>query len=204
MEFTKEEKLHMLSVLKLYRSWMYHSVKEQNDDLDANSKGHYVNSLAVATSVLKKVEASLGVGGEQDDLTPPQRLKEVADAVVLVIDDDEITVEIISTCLEDLGFQNIDTASDGQQAIEKITGDTNYDLVVCDWRMPNMNGLEVHSQAKEAGKLEDSVFILLTAVDDEVLASRAEKQGISQYLTKPFEAEEFEATLKTLFSIESV
>ncbi len=201
MEFSEEETRQMLSVLKLYRSWMFHSVKEHNSSLDASSKNHFVASLGVTTTILKKLEASLGETSSLDDSDGKAvTLKSAAEANVLVTDDDEITVEIISTCLEDFGFKTIDTASDGQAALDKLESDQKYDLVVCDWRMPNLNGLEVHSRAKELGKLDDSVFVLLTAIDDEVLASRAEKQGVSFYLTKPFETEEFEAILKTLFS----
>ncbi len=219
MVFTNAEKAQMVAVLKLYRSWMYHTVKDQGDEMEVASKSHYVQSLSVITSAQRKLEESLAndshddvleellggiddesedgeaAGGDQEKLK-----KKIADVNVLVTDDDEVTVELISTVLEDFGFSNIENASDGQEALDKILGnDAGFDLIICDWRMPNLTGLEVHAKAIEANKLTDATFVLLTAIDDEVLAERAEKQGISFYLTKPFEADEFEQKIKSVF-----
>ncbi len=222
MVFTKAEKAQMVAVLKLYRSWMYHTVKDQGDDMEVASKSHYVQSLSVITSAQRKLEESLVndshddvleelLSGIEDDSAngePVERgneslKKKIADVNVLVTDDDEVTVELISTVLDDFGFVNVENASDGQEALDKILGsDDGYDLIICDWRMPNLNGLEVHAKAVDAEKLGDTTFVLLTAIDDEVLAERAEKQGISFYLTKPFEADEFEQKIKAVFDFE--
>ncbi|MFL0804548.1 MAG: response regulator [Agarilytica sp.] len=221
MVFTNAEKAQMIAVLKLYRSWMYHTVKDQGDEMEVASKSHYVQSLSVITSAQRKLEESLANDAHDDVLEEllsgiddesldgesvgrgEETLKKIADVKVLVTDDDEVTVELISTVLEDFGFTNVDTARDGQEALDKILeNDEGYDLIICDWRMPNLNGLEVHAKAVEADKLASTTFVLLTAIDDEVLAERAEKQGISFYLTKPFEADEFEQKMKAVFDFD--
>ncbi len=223
MVFTNAEKAQMVAVLKLYRSWMYHTVKDQGDEMEVASKSHYVQSLSVITSAQRKLEESLAndshddvleellSGIEDDEPTDGEPIdgdekspkKKIADVNVLVTDDDEVTVELISTVLDDFGFTHVESARDGQEALDKILGnDDGYDLIICDWRMPNLNGLEVHAKAVDAEKLTDTTFVLLTAIDDEVLAERAEKQGISVYLTKPFEADEFEQKIKAVFDFE--
>ncbi|MFL0801615.1 MAG: response regulator [Agarilytica sp.] len=218
MVFTNAEKVQMVAVLKLYRSWMYHTVKDQGDEMEAASKSHYVQSLSVITSAQRKLEESLQndsqddvleelLGGIDDDRVEEgdrqddkKTKKKIGDVNVLVTDDDEVTVELISAVLDDIGFANVENARDGQEALDKIlANDNGYDLIICDWRMPNLNGLEVHAKAIDANKLTDTTFVLLTAIDDEVLAERAEKQGISFYLTKPFEADEFEQKIKAVF-----
>lgn len=209
MEFTEEENKQLLSIVKLYRSWMFHAMESSgglegltgsdvssgsDDGVDTASVAYFDQALVVIASIQEKLE---GGTVASDHIQLPS----VSEARVLVADDDEISVQLISSMLDDTGFQHIDVVSDGLQAYEKITGGEHFDLIICDWRMPKMNGLEVHAKIKEKGLLESSVFVLLTAIDDEILASRAKKQGVKEYLTKPFDADLFDEKLKRFFAL---
>ncbi|MFL0810256.1 MAG: response regulator [Agarilytica sp.] len=201
MKLSPEETRHLISIVKLYRSWMYGSIKENADELDPHGKAFLANRLGVVSSAQQKLEAMLAAGGAavEETAKPSEPGISIENARVLIADDDDVTRELVGTILEDIGFKNMDSAENGQVALERILESGPYHLIICDWRMPELNGLEVHQRAKEANKLDDSIFILLTAIEDEVLAARAERQGISIYATKPIDADEFEANIRESF-----
>ncbi|MFT5085346.1 MAG: PleD family two-component response regulator [Lentisphaeria bacterium] len=204
MNLSDKEKQAVITVLKLYRSWMYQTVKDQND-LEKHSKAHLVSSLTTITSAQKKIEASLLslddiVADMGVDSSPGVKTKNISSAKILIADDDGISLELIYTLLEDIGFSHIEKAKNGQQAFDKISeAQGSFDLIICDWRMSEKTGLEVHSEASSQSLLNDTTFILLTAIDDEVLESRARKQGINDYITKPVDIDAFEEKMKVLF-----
>ncbi len=69
--------------------------------------------------------------------------------------------------LEDLGIKKIDTAKDGREAFYALQScSPPYDVVLCDWDMPEMSGLEVRKQVKQLAKLLDTHFMMVTAVTE--------------------------------------
>jgi two-component system chemotaxis response regulator CheY len=107
---------------------------------------------------------------------------------VLVVDDYKTMVRIICNLLKQIGFTTVDEASDGHQALELMTTRT-YQLVISDWNMAPMTGLDLLKKVRGDAKLKDTPFIMVTAESkvENVVAAKA--AGVSNYIVKPFNAE---------------
>ena len=116
---------------------------------------------------------------------------------VLVVDDYSTMIRIIRNLLKQLGFENIDDASDGSAALNKMRG-KKYGLVISDWNMEPMSGFELLQKVREETALAETPFIIVTAESKTENVVAAKKAGVSNYIVKPFNAQ----TLKT--KIESV
>ena len=116
---------------------------------------------------------------------------------VLVVDDYNTMIRIIRNLLKQLGFENIDDASDGSAALNKMRG-KKYGLVISDWNMEPMTGFELLQKVREETALSETPFIIVTAESKTENVVAAKKAGVSNYIVKPFNAQ----TLKT--KIESV
>ncbi|RYE33779.1 MAG: response regulator [Hyphomicrobiales bacterium] len=116
---------------------------------------------------------------------------------ILVVDDYQTMVRIIRNLLKQLGFENVDDASDGSAAISKMR-DKKYGLVISDWNMEPMSGFELLQKVREETALAETPFIIVTAESKTENVVAAKKAGVSNYIVKPFNAQ----TLKT--KIESV
>lgn len=104
---------------------------------------------------------------------------------VLVVDDYKTMVRIVRGLLEQLGFRNIDDATDGPTALELIRSKT-YGLILSDWNMAPMTGLELLQQVRGDPRTESIPFVMVTAEakTENVIAAR--KAGVSNYIIKPF------------------
>lgn len=110
---------------------------------------------------------------------------------ILVVDDYKTMLRIIRNLLKQLGFNNVDEATDGAAALSKMRG-KNYGLVISDWNMEPMTGFELLKEIRSDNILKALPFIMITAESktDNVIA--AKKAGVNNYIVKPFNA----ATLK--------
>ncbi len=111
---------------------------------------------------------------------------------VLVVDDYNTMIRIIRNLLKQLGFQNIDDASDGSAALNKLRG-KKYGLVISDWNMEPMTGYELLKEVRADPNLATTPFIMVTAESKTENVIAAKKAGVNNYIVKPFNA----ATLKT-------
>ncbi|MCC6347486.1 MAG: chemotaxis response regulator CheY [Nitrospirales bacterium] len=108
---------------------------------------------------------------------------------VLVVDDFPTMRRIVKNLLKQLGFENIDEAEDGAQALGKLKGGS-YGLVVSDWNMPNMEGIELlRNVRQEQPPLKDIPFLMVTAEAEKEKVIEAIKAGVDNYIVKPFTAE---------------
>lgn len=105
------------------------------------------------------------------------------DRTVLVVDDDDDMRDFIATELRH--YFNIETASDGEEALRRISVN-RPDLVVSDVRMPGMGGFELVKKIRQDEALADLPVILLTAISDEDKQVRGTECGADDYMTKPF------------------
>ncbi|MBL8066329.1 MAG: response regulator [Chthonomonadaceae bacterium] len=101
---------------------------------------------------------------------------------ILIADDDPIILLDLKQMLENLGFEIIAEAEDGQSAIKKAL-ETKPDACVIDVKMPHFDGIEVATRLAETGV---SPVVLLTAYTDSELVKRAKEAGVFGYLTKPY------------------
>jgi len=111
---------------------------------------------------------------------------------ILIVDDYKTMLRIIRNLLKQLGFNNVDEATDGSEALQKLR-DKGYGLVISDWNMEPMTGLQLLREVRKDMKLKDTPFIMITAESktDNVVA--AKEAGVNNYIVKPFNAD----TLKT-------
>jgi two-component system, chemotaxis family, chemotaxis protein CheY len=114
---------------------------------------------------------------------------------ILVVDDYNTMVRIIRNLLKQLGFENVDEASDGSMALTKMRA-KKYGLVISDWNMEPMTGFELLQQVRSDGALKPTPFIMVTAESKTENVIAAKKAGVNNYIVKPFNA----ATLKTKMS----
>lgn len=114
---------------------------------------------------------------------------------ILIVDDYKTMLRIVRNLLKQLGFDNVDEATDGAQALEKLRS-KNYGLVISDWNMEPMTGYELLKEVRSDSQLKHLPFIMVTAESktDNVVA--AKKAGVNNYIVKPFNA----ATLKQKLS----
>lgn len=118
---------------------------------------------------------------------------------ILVVDDYQTMVRIIVNLLKQIGYTNIDEASNGEQAFEKIqTG--AYGLIISDWNMQPMTGFELLQKLKATAEYAAIPFIMVTAESktDNVIAAR--KAGVSSYIVKPFNAQTLKAKIDAVFA----
>jgi two-component system chemotaxis response regulator CheY len=112
---------------------------------------------------------------------------------ILIVDDYTTMLRIIKNLLKQLGFNNVDEATDGSMALEKIKG-KKYGLVISDWNMEPMTGLDLLKQVRGSNdNYKDIPFIMITAESKTENVVAAKQAGVSNYIVKPFNAE----TLKT-------
>ena len=109
---------------------------------------------------------------------------------ILVVDDYKTMLRIIRNLLKQLGFENIDEASDGGTALEMIR-EHPYGLVISDWNMEPMTGIELLRQvrADESVKVKATPFIMVTAESKTENVIAAKQAGVDNYIVKPFNAE---------------
>lgn len=110
---------------------------------------------------------------------------------VLIVDDYKTMLNIIRTLLTQLGFSNIYEATDGATALQKLR-EANFGLVIADWNMEPVSGLQLLKEVRADNRLKNMPFIMVTAESktENVVAARA--AGVNNYILKPFTA----ATLK--------
>ncbi len=117
---------------------------------------------------------------------------------VLVVDDFPTMRRIVKNLLKQLGFENIDEAEDGVQALNKLRSG-NYGLVVSDWNMPNMEGIDLlRNIRQEAEPLKNIPFLMVTAEAEKEKVIEAIKSGVDNYIVKPFTAEVLKEKLEKI------
>lgn len=107
---------------------------------------------------------------------------------VLVVDDYSVMRRIVRNLLTQIGFTNIDEAGDGASALDKMHKSA-VDLVVSDWNMAPMSGLEFLKQLRADTHLKDTPFIMVTAESNRENVVAARDAGANSYIVKPFKAE---------------
>ncbi|MFK7887643.1 MAG: response regulator [Gammaproteobacteria bacterium] len=114
---------------------------------------------------------------------------------VLIVDDSSAMRMIVKRTLKLAGFSGlkITEAEDGQKALDQFE-DLNPGLVLCDWNMPNMNGIEFLTKIREQG--HTTKFGFVTTESTAEMRSRAREAGAQFLIAKPFTAESFEKALR--------
>lgn len=117
---------------------------------------------------------------------------------VLVVDDYKTMLRIIGNLLKQIGFQNVDEATDGATALQKLR-EKPYGLVISDWNMEPMTGLQLLKEVRADNRLAKVPFIMITAESrtENVVAAKA--AGVTNYIVKPFNAETLKQKIAAVF-----
>ena len=105
---------------------------------------------------------------------------------VLVVDDSPSMRRVMVASLEDMGFGAIVHAADGLEAWEKVRSE-DIGLVICDYKMPKMTGLELLGQIRADSRLKDTPFIIVTSEATRETIKAAMTHKVSGYVVKPFD-----------------
>jgi len=107
---------------------------------------------------------------------------------ILIVDDYKTMLRIIRNLLRQLGFVNIEEATDGSMALQMLRGGS-FGLVISDWNMEPMTGLQLLREVRADPKLKGTPFIMVTAESKTENVIAAKEAGVSNYIVKPFNAE---------------
>ena len=118
---------------------------------------------------------------------------------ILIVDDYKTMLRIIRNVLRQIGLLNVDEANDGAEAFAMLKqGD--YGLVISDWNMQPVTGLDLLQQVRADEKLARIPFIMVTAESKVENIIAAKQAGVSNYVVKPFSAETLRSKIDTVFA----
>ena len=118
---------------------------------------------------------------------------------VLVVDDYNTMIRILRNLLKQLGFEDIDDASDGSAALSKMR-QKRYGLVISDWNMEPMTGYDLLKDVRYDPGLMRTPFIMVTAESKTENVIAAKKAGVNNYIVKPFNAATLQTKIEAVFS----
>ena len=118
---------------------------------------------------------------------------------ILIVDDFSTMRRIVRKCLRELGFENIGEAADGEVALEYLKSN-RVALIVSDWNMPNMMGLDLLRAIRANQSLKEIPFLMVTAECQKANVIDAARAGASDYIVKPFTAQMLRSKLELMFS----
>ena len=107
---------------------------------------------------------------------------------ILIVDDYKTMLRIVRNLLKRVGFENVDEAAGGTEALNKMK-EKKYGLVISEWNMEPVNGLDFLKQVRGDGSTKDTPFIMITAESTAQNVIATKEAGMSNYIVKPFNAE---------------
>ncbi len=107
---------------------------------------------------------------------------------ILIVDDYKTMLRIVRNLLNQLGFNNIDEATDGTMALEKLT-QKPFKMIISDWNMQPMSGLDLLKKVRADERFSKLPFIMVTAESKAENIMIAKQAGVNNYIIKPFNAE---------------
>jgi two-component system chemotaxis response regulator CheY len=116
---------------------------------------------------------------------------------IMIVDDYSTMLRILRNLLRQLEFNNVDEANNGDDALQKLR-EGQYNLIISDWNMAPMTGLDLLKNVRADAKLKHIPFIMVTAESktDNVIA--AKQAGVSNYIVKPFNAETLKSKMASV------
>jgi two-component system chemotaxis response regulator CheY len=117
---------------------------------------------------------------------------------VLVVDDFATMRKIVRNILKQIGFEDISEAEDGNAAL-RVLKNEKIGLVVTDWNMPNMSGLELLQEIRRDSQISNLPVLMVTAEGLKENVMEAIKAGVNNYVVKPFTAEVLQEKIESIF-----
>ena len=195
--FSPKEQKIVYETLNKRLAWLKKVSSDAN--VDPNQKRDYLESFKLIESALKKIAASGPLKSPKPVVAPaaarPKRTVETAS--YLVAEDNEDSANLLMDVLTDIGAKNVILAKDGTEAFDQIkSSKTGFDIILCDWDMPMLTGIEVHQKAKASNTLRGAHFVMVTAVSESSRIRIAIQQGVNDYIVKPIDMDVLEGKIK--------
>ncbi len=213
--FTKLELQVIGQTLTQKRDWITKNIA----NAEGSAKTQMEQTLQTIESALQKITAQLRPASaekapvnhyiSEKSVSPLRqaainRRLELAPGQIraLIVDDDQLICELVSAYLHSVGIFLVDFANDGMKGVS-LMYDANppYDLVLCDWNMPEKSGIEVHSAMRAAERYLGTVFMLVTAVTEAKLIRAAIEDGVDDYVVKPIEQDKLIRKIARFFPL---
>ena len=168
----------------------------QQREIEGKRREAIETRLIISTSILNKlahvkVTPSKALKQEKQtvNFTDCQKNKIIYQPKVLLVDDSKMTLKMCRRFLMEVGFNKIDLAEDGKQAFQMIenafNNDSPYELVISDWEMPRITGMDLLQMVRLNDKLWRTPFYLMTSLSDKKYIMQAINNGASGYVIKP-------------------
>lgn len=118
---------------------------------------------------------------------------------ILVVDDMSVMRSILKALLNNMGVKDVIEAADGEMALQ-ILQNTKVDLILSDWNMPKMTGIELLGKVRQDLVLKNIPFVMISAEATSTNISQAIRLHVSQYLLKPVSAEQLEQKIHPILA----
>ena len=118
---------------------------------------------------------------------------------ILIVDDYKTMLRIVRNLLKQIGFENVDEATDGSTALLKLR-EKDYGLIISDWNMEPMTGLQLLKEVRHDDRLKATPFVMITAESKPENVVEAKRAGVNNYIVKPFNAETLRAKLASVLA----
>ncbi len=122
------------------------------------------------------------------------------DYTVCVVEDEKVSRKMTIELLKKMGINKIVASTNGETALQKLKLQ-KADLIISDWHMPIMDGLEFYKAVKKEESLQSTPFLMVTVEDSKEKVVEALKLGIRDYIVKPLSSKSFEAKVKSLLKV---
>lgn len=123
---------------------------------------------------------------------------------ILIVDDFETVRLFLRNALNQIGIENIEEAGDGREALQSIRDFTKkgqpFDMVFCDWNMPEMTGIELLQEIRKSPEFKQLPFVMVTAESETSSVESALKAGTTDYITKPFTVDGLREKIESIFN----
>jgi two-component system chemotaxis response regulator CheY len=123
---------------------------------------------------------------------------------ILIVDDFETVRLFLRNALNQIGMENIEEAGDGKEALQMINDSkksgTAFDMIFCDWNMPEMTGIELLQELRKSADHKSLPFVMVTAESETSSVENALKAGTTDYITKPFTVDGLREKIESIFN----
>lgn len=116
---------------------------------------------------------------------------------ILIVDDYKTMLRILKNLLRQMGFNNVDEATDGTTAM-KMLRTQKYDMVIADWDMTPMNGLQLLREVRANSTSKNTPFIMMSSENGHDYVIQAKEAGVSNYIVKPFNKETLKSKMESV------
>lgn len=153
---------------------------------EPESGDKYSKSIEQLSYIINKLERAVSKKPVSVNKQAHTKIKSYEQVRLLIVDDNPDFTKPMADIFEDMGFSKVDHTHNGETALTMIRqADPPYSLVICDWKMPKKDGVEVLREIREDPKWKSLPFILISGVKGGEKVRTALELGVNEYMVKP-------------------